>query len=67
MWLTTNDGLVRFDGAQFKAFSKSNTPEITTNRLAGAFGDKSSRLGFSAQINTVGEFLMGWHFQSRKF
>jgi ligand-binding sensor domain-containing protein/signal transduction histidine kinase len=44
IWFTTNDGLVRFDGVQFKVFNKSNTPEITTNRMAGAFADKSGRL-----------------------
>jgi ligand-binding sensor domain-containing protein len=44
IWFTTNDGLVRFDGVQFKIFNKSNTPEITTNRMAGAFADRSGRL-----------------------
>ncbi|HEV2801703.1 MAG TPA: two-component regulator propeller domain-containing protein [Pyrinomonadaceae bacterium] len=44
IWFTTNDGLVRFDGVQFKVFNKSNTPEITTNRMKGAFADKSGRL-----------------------
>jgi ligand-binding sensor domain-containing protein/signal transduction histidine kinase len=44
IWFTTNDGLVRFDGVKFKVFNKSNTPEITTNRMAGAFADKNGRL-----------------------
>ena len=44
IWFTTNDGLVRFDGVHFKVFNKSNTPEITTNRMSGAFVDKSGRL-----------------------
>jgi ligand-binding sensor domain-containing protein len=44
IWFTTNDGLVRFDGVQFSVFNKSNTPEITTNRLLGAFTDKHGRL-----------------------
>jgi ligand-binding sensor domain-containing protein/signal transduction histidine kinase len=44
IWFTTNDGLVRFDGVRFKVFNKSNTPEITNNRMLGAFADKSGKL-----------------------
>jgi signal transduction histidine kinase/ligand-binding sensor domain-containing protein len=53
LWFTTNDGLVRFDGARFKIFNKSNTPELTTNRLVGAFGDKSGRLWFQTEDGGV--------------
>jgi signal transduction histidine kinase/ligand-binding sensor domain-containing protein len=49
LWLTTNDGLVRFDGNRFKIFNRSNTPQITTNRLSGAFADKSGRMWFQAE------------------
>ena len=49
IWLTTNDGLVRFDGIRFKVFNKSNTPELTTNRLMGAFEDKSGRIWFQSE------------------
>jgi Two component regulator propeller len=44
IWFTTNDGLARFDGVHFKVFNKSNTPEITNNRMLGAFADKSGKL-----------------------
>ncbi|HEX9271192.1 MAG TPA: two-component regulator propeller domain-containing protein [Candidatus Binatia bacterium] len=44
IWFTTNDGLARFDGVRFKVFNKSNTPEITNNRMLGAFADKSGKL-----------------------
>jgi signal transduction histidine kinase/ligand-binding sensor domain-containing protein len=44
IWFTTNDGLVRFDGFQFKVFNKGNTPAISNNRMFGAFADKSGRL-----------------------
>ncbi|HET6977358.1 MAG TPA: two-component regulator propeller domain-containing protein [Pyrinomonadaceae bacterium] len=49
LWLTTNDGLVRFDGNRFKIFNRSNTPQITTNRLSAAFADKSGRMWFQAE------------------
>ena len=49
IWLTTNDGLVRFDGNRFKVFNRSNTPQITTNRLSAAFADKTGRMWFRAE------------------
>lgn len=63
-WMTTNDGLVRFDGVRFEVFNKSNTPEITTNRLVGAFEDKSGRLWFQSEDGGIvfyekGRFKVG--------
>jgi signal transduction histidine kinase/ligand-binding sensor domain-containing protein len=34
LWLTTFDGIARFDGVRFRIFNKSNTPGLTTNRFA---------------------------------
>lgn len=39
LWFTTLDGLVRFDGVNFKVFSKSNSPNLTTNRLRNVLAD----------------------------
>src|SRR5687768_7080572 len=33
LWMTTFDGLVRFDGVRFTVFNKSNTPELASNRF----------------------------------
>ncbi len=34
IWLTTESGLVRFDGLRFRLFSTGNTPQLKTNRYA---------------------------------
>jgi signal transduction histidine kinase/ligand-binding sensor domain-containing protein len=49
IWFTTNEGLVRFDGVRFKVFNRSNTPEITNNRMSGAFADKSGTIWMSTE------------------
>ncbi len=36
MWLATNGGIVRFDGAQFKTYTVTNTPVLTSNRIRRA-------------------------------
>jgi signal transduction histidine kinase/ligand-binding sensor domain-containing protein len=40
LWLTTFDGLVRFDGVRFTVFNKSNSPGIASNRFTGIFEDR---------------------------
>jgi signal transduction histidine kinase/ligand-binding sensor domain-containing protein len=34
LWIATLNGIARFDGVRFTVFDKSNTPGITTNRIA---------------------------------
>ncbi len=44
LWLTTNDGLVRFDGVTFTVFNKGNTPGLKGNRFTGLLQDKGGTL-----------------------
>jgi len=44
LWMTTFDGLVRFDGVQFKVFDKSNTKGLGTNRFTALYEDKDGTL-----------------------
>src|SRR5258705_5631588 len=44
IWLTTFDGLARFDGIRFKVFRKQDTPELPTNRLTSMVLDADVRL-----------------------
>lgn len=34
LWITTQNGLVRFDGRRFRIYDKSNTPAIKSNRFS---------------------------------
>jgi signal transduction histidine kinase len=34
LWITTQNGLVRFDGRRFRIYDKSNTPAIRSNRFS---------------------------------
>lgn len=47
LWVATLDGLARFDGARFKIFNKSNTPEMPNNRILRIFTDIDGRLWFN--------------------
>ena len=44
LWLTTFDGLVRFDGVRFTVFNKSNSPGLPGNRFVDLFEDRSGDL-----------------------
>jgi signal transduction histidine kinase/ligand-binding sensor domain-containing protein len=48
LWLTTFDGLARFDGVRFSVFDKSNTPAITNNRMTALYEDRDGTLWIGA-------------------
>jgi ligand-binding sensor domain-containing protein/signal transduction histidine kinase len=44
LWITTLDGLVRYNGAEFKVFNKANSKALRSNRLTRLFEDSEGRL-----------------------
>src|SRR5262245_49282503 len=49
LWLTTFDGLVRFDGVRFTVFNKSNSPGILNNRFVQLYEDAEGDLWASTE------------------
>ncbi|HYK37178.1 sensor histidine kinase [Alloacidobacterium sp.] len=48
LWFATEDGLVRFDGAQFAIFDKKNTPQLGSNLIYSLFQDRQGALWIGA-------------------
>ncbi|PIQ08835.1 MAG: hypothetical protein COW71_09665 [Ignavibacteriales bacterium CG18_big_fil_WC_8_21_14_2_50_31_20] len=44
IWFGTSDGLVRFDGNQFKVFNSSNVPKIKANVVRYLYNDKNGKI-----------------------
>ena len=53
LWLTTFDGLVRFDGVRFTVFNKSNSPGIASNRFVNLFEDRFGDLWATLETGGV--------------
>lgn len=44
LWLSTFDGLARFDGVRFTVFDKGNTKGIVNNRFSGIYADPEGKI-----------------------
>ncbi len=44
VWIGTQEGLARFDGARFVVFDKASTPELRHNRILALLEDRRGRL-----------------------
>jgi signal transduction histidine kinase/ligand-binding sensor domain-containing protein len=53
LWLTTFDGLVRFDGVRFTVFNKSNTPSLPSNRFVSLLEDRTGDLWATLETGEV--------------
>ncbi|HSE26560.1 MAG TPA: two-component regulator propeller domain-containing protein, partial [Pyrinomonadaceae bacterium] len=59
LWLATFDGLVRFDGQQFKVFNKSNTKGISYSRFDTLFEDRFGTLWAVTDDNQLVKYQAG--------
>lgn len=58
LWLTTFDGLARFDGVRFTVFDKSNSKGINSNRFTGLYEARDGTLLIGTE--DAGDRLPQW-------
>jgi ligand-binding sensor domain-containing protein len=53
LWMTTFDGLVRYDGVRFKVFNRGNTPGIINSRFMNFFEDGNKNLWITTEESGI--------------
>ncbi|OGV07170.1 MAG: hypothetical protein A2499_06220 [Stygiobacter sp. RIFOXYC12_FULL_38_8] len=59
LWIGTEFGLARFDGAEIKNYNLLNTPEIKANKVLDLYEDKSGSLWFANGTGGIVKYLGG--------
>ena len=59
LWLTTLDGLVRFDGIRFTVFNKANSKNLPGNRFINLFAETAELLWICTEDQGVIRYLDG--------
>jgi PAS domain S-box-containing protein len=59
LWLGTEEGLVRFDGARFRVFNRHNTPALKDSYVRVLFADPDGALWIGTRSGGLSRFLNG--------
>jgi signal transduction histidine kinase/ligand-binding sensor domain-containing protein len=59
LWMTTLDGLVRFDGVRFTVYQRGITEGMSSNRLSGLFEDRDGTLWVGTEDRGVIRYKNG--------
>jgi ligand-binding sensor domain-containing protein len=53
LWITTNNGLMRFDGVRLEIFDQGALPFLSTDAFYEVFEDKNKTLWFATRGNCI--------------
>jgi signal transduction histidine kinase/ligand-binding sensor domain-containing protein len=59
LWITTLDGLVRFDGVRFTVYQRGDTEGMSSNRMTGLFEDREGALWVGTEDRGVIRYKKG--------
>jgi signal transduction histidine kinase/ligand-binding sensor domain-containing protein len=59
LWMSTLDGLARFDGVRFTVFNKGNSPGLPSNRITALYEDCHGALWVGTEEGAVAKFQHG--------
>lgn len=59
IWITSYEGLIRFDGMEFTVFNRRNTKQLKTNSFTSLIEDKNGVMWFASQGNGLTSYKDG--------
>jgi ligand-binding sensor domain-containing protein/signal transduction histidine kinase len=59
LWMSTFDGLVRFDGVRFTVVDRGNCPSLPSNRITAFYEDRDGDLWVGTEDGTVARYHGG--------
>ncbi len=59
LWITSYNGIIRFDGHEFRVFNKENTPIFTGNSFRNVVEDRNGVLWFTSSENGLVAYRNG--------
>jgi signal transduction histidine kinase/ligand-binding sensor domain-containing protein len=59
IWMTTLDGLVRYDGVRFTVFNRANSKGLASNRFINLFAEPDDTLWAGTEENGIARFRHG--------
>ncbi|MCK5701168.1 MAG: hypothetical protein KAI29_08450, partial [Cyclobacteriaceae bacterium] len=63
IWITSFNGIIRFDGVNFKLYDKHNLPFLSSNGFYSSFEDSKGNLWFTSQSSGIIKYVDNKFYQ----